>query len=182
MRRERAAGDVEDEAQLVRRARSGSREAQALLYERYLVPAWRAALLVTGRRELAEEVVQDAFLRAFAALDRFDDARPLRPWLLRIVTNHALNVARAERRAPLEPAGVDRPMPEWAGEDGRAEDARRALAELSPDARAVVALRFWFDFSPPEIAAALGVPVGTVHSRLSRALAALRDVLEETRP
>ncbi|MGZ4387894.1 MAG: RNA polymerase sigma factor, partial [Gaiellaceae bacterium] len=101
------------DADLVARARGGSREAAAELFERYWGAAWRAAYAVTGRRALADDVAQDAFERALAALARFDDTRPFAPWLHRIVVNRALDLLRAERRL----VGGAEALEEAAGEE-----------------------------------------------------------------
>jgi len=84
------------DATLVRKARNGSREAAGELFGRYWPGAWRAALVLTGRREMADDVAQDAFERAFAALSRFDESRPFGAWLHRIVVNRALDLMRPE--------------------------------------------------------------------------------------
>ena len=165
------------DAALVRRAQKGSREAAAGLFERYWPQAWRAALAVTGSHASADDVAQDAFERAFSGLSGFDASRPFGPWLHRIVVNRAIDVLRRDRRrAALESE---------AGElTGRGRDdvpdprALEALAELSAERRVVVVLRHLLDFTPPEIADVLGIPVGTVNSRLGRALAELRERLE----
>src|SRR5436305_11751343 len=85
-------------AKLVALARRGSRDAAGELITRHWRAAWRAAYVVTGRRELADDVAQDAFERAFAALARFDERRPFGPWLHRIVVNRCLDLLRTERR------------------------------------------------------------------------------------
>jgi RNA polymerase sigma factor (sigma-70 family) len=168
------------ERELVRRATAGSADARAELFRRHLTRAWRSALLVTGSRSLADDATQEGFMAAFAALDQFDDSRPFAPWVGRIVVNRALNMIRADARGAsrVTAAAAD----EFAGLDrDTAEQAlvRAALATLCADQRAVVALRFWLDLSGAEIAQALDVPVGTVRSRLSRALQALRRTMEE---
>jgi RNA polymerase sigma-70 factor (ECF subfamily) len=160
-----------DDRDLVRAARRGDREAAAALLRRHWPAAWRAAYGVTGRRAVADDVAADAFERAFASLGRFDERRPFRPWLHRIVVNRALDVLRTERRVVAEIEF------ECAAE---ADDGDRALLEavaaLSPQRRAVVILRYGVGMPPDEIAAVLDLPVGTVHSRLARALDQLREV------
>lgn len=161
---------------LVRRARRGDRDAAAQLFRRYWRDAWRAAFAITGRRALADDVAADAFERAFAALGRFDDRRPFGPWLHRIVANRALDLLRAERRladeelpdtpdlAPLHPAG-DRSL-------------LAVVAALPLERRIVVVLRYGVGMTPKQIAEALDLPVGTVNSRMARALEQLRESLE----
>lgn len=167
-----------DERALVRGAKRGSRDDAGALFERYWPTAWKAAYAITRRHALADDATQDAFERVFGALDRFDERRPFGPWLHRIVVNRALDLVRSERRLVALDATAEQPGD--GGEPGAADDgdAVRALGALDPDRRAVVVLRHLLGYTPPEIAALLEVPVGTVNSRLGRALADLRVALE----
>jgi RNA polymerase sigma-70 factor (ECF subfamily) len=145
------------------------------IFDRHWQRVWRAAYAVTGDRELASDAAQDAFVRAGAALGRFDRSRPLEPWLVRIAVNRAIDLVRARRRETgevvlSETFAFDPPLPD--------EELSIALQRLTPDRRAVIALHYWFDYTTPEIAEVLGVPVGTVNSRLARALRDLRLDLE----
>jgi len=161
---------------LVRKARRGDREAAAALFRRYWRDAWRGAFAITARRSLADDVAADAFERAFAALGRFDDRRPLGPWLHRIVANRALDVLRAERRLSDEelPDLPDSAPIHASGDRG----LLAVVAELSLERRVVVVLRYGVGMTPKQIADALDLPVGTVNSRLARALEQLRESLE----
>ena len=167
-------GETSDGA-LVTRVRAGDLGAADELAGRHADRAWRAALAVTGRRDLADDALQDGFERAFRALDDFDVTRPFGPWLNRIVINRALSLV--QRARPTQELTEElHPV-----EDGRLEtnaEVIDALAHLSPERRTVVVLRVVLGFTPEECAQALEVPVGTVHSRLHRALAELRGVLE----
>jgi RNA polymerase sigma-70 factor, ECF subfamily len=160
------------DAKLVELARRGSREAAAELFERHWQPAWRAAYAVTGRRELADDVAQDAFERAFAALSRFDERRPFGPWLHRIVVNRCLDLLRRERR--LVAADTELERLEWHDEPGGDVELLEAVAGLSLQRRVVIVLRYGLGYSPAAIASILGIPTGTVNSRLARALEELR--------
>lgn len=153
--------------------------------------AFRAAYLIVRDESEAQDVVQEAFVRAHRALDRFDRAMPFRPWLLRIVTNLAINSLRDARRRGAMSERIalelrqrgDARSPEAAAE--RAEEARRvweAVGALAPDDQTLVYLRYFLDVSEQEAAAAIGRPVGTVKSRLHRALRRLRSVIEERYP
>jgi RNA polymerase sigma-70 factor (ECF subfamily) len=163
------------DAALVLAAQRGSSDALGALFDRYWRVAWRAAYAVTGQRELANDAAQDAFLRAAGALDRFDARRPLKPWLVRIAVNRALDLVRAQRRL-VSIAEADEPVS--FEEPALDDELLQSLARLDPERRAVVALHYWFDLTTPEIAELLGIPVGTVASRLSRALSDLRAHLE----
>ncbi|MDO9495948.1 MAG: RNA polymerase sigma factor [Nocardioides sp.] len=123
-----------------------------------------AALLGAGGD--AEDVAQEAFVKAYAALDRFRVGEPFRPWLLRIEP-----LLRGRPDDPTDPAE--------AALSRESQDALvRGLAGLSPAHRQVVTCRYLLDLDEAETAAVLGWPRGTVKSRLHRALARLRDVLE----
>jgi RNA polymerase sigma-70 factor (ECF subfamily) len=166
------------DGELVVRARDGSREAGAELFARHWPRAWRMARAVTGRRDMADDVAQDAFERAFAALSRFDERRPFEPWLQRIVVNRSLDLLRSERRlVGLESA--ERIEGEW--RDAAAEDRAllQAVSGLSPQRRVVIVLRYGVGLPPAEIAGLLGLPVGTIHSRLARGLEDLRGLERE---
>lgn len=162
------------DGELVRRARSGSRDAAGELFERHWPGAWRAARVVTGSRAMADDVAQDAFERAFAALGRFDERRPFAAWLHRIVVNRSLDLMRRERRL----VGLDAPerlTAEWRDLAGEDRALLEAVDRLGPQRRVVVVLRYGLGYGPAEIAEMLGVPDGTVHSRLARALDELRE-------
>jgi RNA polymerase sigma-70 factor (ECF subfamily) len=166
------------EAALVRAARRGDGEAVAELFRRHWPAAYRAAYLVVGDRAAAEDIAQEAFLRAVAALDRFDRRRPLGPWLHRIAVNRAIDWARARALRPEAPAAGD--LPAGAPHpEGISRELVAALASLSAEHRAVVVLRYLLEYTPGEIAAMLDLPRGTVNSRLRRGLDALERELGE---
>jgi RNA polymerase sigma-70 factor, ECF subfamily len=171
----RAAG----ERRLVRDAQRGSVEALESLFRREWPRAYRAAYLVVHDAAAAEDIAQEAFLAAVRALDRFDRRRPFGPWMHRIVVNRAIDVTRARTlRREVDPASAeteeappDRPSLPFSSE------LLEALRGLGPEQRAIVALRYLFDYTPGEIAAALELPRGTVNSRLRRALDRLAEIL-----
>ncbi len=167
---------IRSDATLVALARDGSRDAAAELFSRHWRPAWRVAFGVTGRRELADDVAQDAFERAFAALSRFDERRPFAPWLHRIVVNRCLDLLRTERRLVSGDAELERL--EWHDTPGGDHELLAAVAGLSLQRRVVIVLRYGLGYSPTAIADLLDLPTGTVNSRLARALDDLRAVYE----
>jgi RNA polymerase sigma-70 factor, ECF subfamily len=167
------------DAALVRAAQRGSEAAVEELFARHWPDAYRTALLIAHDRAAAEDIAQEAFLSALRALPRFDRRRPLRPWLHRIVVNRAIDWARARRlRAEVDVDGVPEPVAPPESELGLGE-LGAALARLSPEHRAVVAMRYLLELTPGEIARTLDLPRGTVNSRLRRGLDALGGVLEE---
>jgi RNA polymerase sigma-70 factor, ECF subfamily len=175
------AGFPRGESGRVRRAREGSTEDIEALFREHWPRAYRAAYLVVHDAAAAEDIAQEAFLAAVRALDRFDGRRPFAPWLHRIVVNRAIDWARA--RALRRELGTDRIAEAAAvGETERrrpvSDEVVAALAELAPDHRAVLVLRYLLEYTPGEIAALLEIPRGTVNSRLRRGLDALGTRLD----
>ena len=171
--------------ELIGLARSGSVEAAGALFDRYWETAWVAAYAVTADRALADDAAQDAIQQAFRALHRYDVTRPFGPWLKRIAVNRAIDHLRRQRRVDLLGETLhgwtlhSSKLGESAEEDVRLWAVADAVAALGGAKRAVVVLHYWLDLPLDEIAGILGLPVGTVASRLSRALAELRVALGE---
>lgn len=135
--------------------------------------AFRTAWVITRSDADAEEAAQDAFVKAHAALGRFREGAPFRPWLLAIVANEARNRMRASGRR----AGLVKRVAE------ERHDVLMAAIERLPDqAREAIACRYLLELNEEETAAALGCPRGTVKSRLSRGLDRLRAELGEVEP
>jgi RNA polymerase sigma factor (sigma-70 family) len=177
-----------DDDELVERARRGDIDAYEELVRRYDGIAHRTAYVITRHGAESEDAVQSAFIKAYYALGRFRSGAPFRPWLLRIVANEARNQRRASgRRAGLElRLAQDRPRVDAAPSPEAAVLAREpravlldAVNGLRDGDRLVIACRYFLDLSEAETAALLGCRPGTVKSRLSRALARLRDALAE---
>ncbi len=172
-----------DELALLR-AQRGEADACRALVERYQRPVFALLARLLGPRAAAsvEDLAQETFLKAFRALPGFDRSGPARlsTWLLTIASRLAIDELRRQG-APAEP--IDEQLPDECalGSFDRA-GLRRALnkaaAELSPEQRAAFLLREAHGLSYEEIAVALGLELGTVRSRLSRARAALRMALE----
>jgi len=173
------------DTELILLARKGSTEAAEVLFERYWTYAWRAAYAVTADRALADDAAQEAIEKAFRSLDRFDESRPFAPWLKRIVVNRAIDHLRRTRRLEVL-HDEETTFHTWAVGESAEEDLRHwaiadAVAALGAGKRVVVVLHYWLDLPIEEIAGVLGLPVGTVASRLGRAKTELRAVLEEDR-
>lgn len=169
---ERVAGGTDKE--LLREARAGSRAATERLVERYWDRAHRIAYGILGDAHLAEDVTQETMVSIVSNLGRFDTQRSFEPWLHRIVTNRALDWARARERQEQIPRVVQPPPREQ--EQGALIDA---LGALPADQRAVVVLRHVAGYGTNEISRMLGVRRGTVGSRLRRGLDRLRSELED---
>jgi len=181
-------GRPEEDSDLFTRAQRGNTAAYEEIVHRYQQVAFRTAYMITGSAAEAEEAAQDGFVKAFRALDRFRSGANPRPWLLRIVANEARNRVRsAQRRQGLELRLVEgfrpgdaAPSPETAAV-AKEDSARllRLVNGLSDEDRLVVTSRYFLELSSEETAAALGIPEGTVKSRLSRALARLKATYGE---
>jgi RNA polymerase sigma-70 factor (ECF subfamily) len=186
---DRVEGRPLDDAELLARARRGDVHAYGELVDRYRQMAFRTAYVITRSSADAEDAAQEAFVKAYYALGRFRDDAPFRPWLLRIVTNEALNRRRSASRreavalrlADRRPGGAP-PSPEAAALEGELRQAVLAAVERLPERdRLVIAYRYFLDLGEAETAYALGVRPGTVKSRLSRALARLRAQIPDPR-
>jgi RNA polymerase sigma factor (sigma-70 family) len=175
-----------EDGELVERARGGDVGAYEELVRRYQDIAKRTAYVISGGAADAQDAVQEAFVKAYRALDRFRTEAAFRPWLLRIVANEAINRRRAARRhlnlalraAEGRPPDDAASSPERAAlERERSEEVMSAVNRLRTEDRLVIAYRYWFELSEQEMAEALGCARGTVKSRLSRALGRLRGEL-----
>jgi RNA polymerase sigma-70 factor (ECF subfamily) len=184
---------IVDEAAVIARVRAGEPEAYAYLVRAHTGIALRAARAL-GAGADAEDVVQQAFFKAYCSLGRFRDGTAFRPWLLSIVANETRNTVRAAGRrqtlADREAAlvGSDPLIRESADPAAAALETERrvallgALEELSEEHRLVVTYRYLLEMDEPETAQALGWPRGTVKSRLNRALRKLERLLPDFQP
>jgi RNA polymerase sigma-70 factor (ECF subfamily) len=177
---------LQSESALLARACGGDLDAYEQLVRLHQQIAFRTALVLARNAADAEEAAQDAFVKAWRALRRFDRSRPFRPWLLAIVANEARNRRRAAGRrealvlrAAASPGGsadgACAGSPELALLVAERHGALvAALERLDERDRQVIACRYLLELTEAETAAALGCREGTVKSRLSRALERLR--------
>src|ERR671928_721383 len=174
------AGSGRDERARIRGAQGGSASDFEALFRRHWSGAYRAAYLVVHDSAAAEDIAQEAFLAAVRALDRFDRRRPFGPWLHRIVVNRAIDWSRARAlRREAGEAGLEAVAAAAPPDNPHSRTLAAALAELSPEHRAVIVLRHLLEYTPGEIAELLGLPRGTVNSRLRRGLDELARRLGE---
>ncbi len=177
------------EADLIHQARAGNEAAWETLIQQHQEAVFRLAYLLTGDANDAEDVAQEAFIRAYRSLHRFDSARPWRPWVLSIAANLARNRRRSigryfvnlQRFARLNPDPVLNPEGEYADQQ-RAQALWQAVRRLGAGDQEIIYLRYFLELPVEETAMVLQVAAGTVKSRLHRALNRLRVVVEAEFP
>ena len=184
----RSRGDAEDR-EVVDGIAEGRAEALSTAYARHSRAVFELARSVVIQRPLAEEVVQDVFLRLWNQPERYDPARgSLRAYLLTITYGRSVDLARSEgarrrreeREARLAGRGAPAGPPE--AELAVAHEVREALGQLRTGEREAIALAYFLGYSYREVAAKLGVPEGTIKNRIRKGLARLRDELTPEEP
>lgn len=175
---------------LLLRVKARDPEGLAALYARFARPLFRFLLAMTGRRETAEDVLQETFLRVWRAGPAYEPSAAASTWLFTVARNTALNALARERGRPVTWDDLEREgagpgtvaagdAPDAALEAAEQADAlRRALGRLPPGERAVVSLAVDAGLRYAAIAAALGIPEGTVKSRMASAVRKLRELLK----
>jgi RNA polymerase sigma-70 factor, ECF subfamily len=170
--------------ELRRRFHQQDVDALAEVYDRYSRAVWSVAMSVTRTDHLAQEAVQDTFLRAWRAADAYDPNRDLGPWLMTIARHASLDLIRrefrptrggheAEQDAVVEDPGIDQVWTAW--------QVQEALGRLNEEERLIVRLSFFEDLTQTQIAERLGLPLGTVKSRSHRAHRRLAELLSHLR-
>jgi len=182
-------GDLPD-SQLIQDALRGDKASFDELMLRHGQIAFRTAYLIVGDASDAEDIAQEAFVKAYLNLRKFDLARPFRPWLLRIVCNDARNVRRrllrSKQRTQFEPQFR---LDDVANSDGidpvereRARAVWEALNILRPSDKLIIVWRYFLTLGDREISVLLKCPEGTAKSRLHYALKRLKSVIEKRFP
>jgi len=172
------------DSELARRARAGELAAFEAIVDRHYADCLRYAVRMLGNRADAEEAVQDAFLRAYGAMGRYDERDRLRGWLYRILVNRCRSYARRRARGwafltrlqwlGAEPARVDPPVMEEEG-----SRLQRALAALPPPQREALLLKYLEELSYPEMSEVTGVGISALKMRVKRACERLGQLLTE---
>jgi len=180
-----------NEAEAITKLKAGNVTALRTLVEMYQVQSVQAAFLIIQDRAAAEDIVQNAFLRAYERIDQFDNSRAFRPWFLRMVINDALKAAAKQKRhlsldtqedgtyqkliERLE--ATSRETEEVVQQSEEREMIRKAFAKLSPRQRAVIILRYYLGFSELEMSDELNCAPGTIKWHLNSARDRLRSLL-----
>jgi RNA polymerase sigma-70 factor (ECF subfamily) len=179
---------VDHELELVASVLAGDQEAFGELVELYQRPVFNLTYRMLGDAGEAEDAAQEAFLRAYQHLDRYDSARPFKTWLLSIASNYCIDRLRKRRLTWLSIEEPLPPHPSLTSAEGEPEDAaltgerhaaiQAMLTELAPEYRAAVVLRYWYDMSYTEIAEMLETTESAIKSRLFRARQSLAEKME----
>jgi RNA polymerase sigma-70 factor (ECF subfamily) len=177
-----------DQRALIERASRGDQDAFGVLVDGSLARLDASARLILRDAEHARDAVQEAMIRAWRDLPGLRDPERFDAWLYRLTVNACLDVARRRRRRVIEVELTpldDAPVADTSASLADRDLLDRALQRLEPEQRTVVVLRYYLGLSLLEMAAVLGVPLGTVKSRLHRSLSAMRILVtidsEETR-
>jgi RNA polymerase sigma-70 factor (ECF subfamily) len=178
----------EEDRELVIKAKQGDEKAFELLVKRYMRRAYFMALGLVGNHEDALDLSQEAFVKCYRALSRYDERFTFYAWFYTILRNHALTFLRKRKRRRRTFVDVSEEVLEWRDPDGQTPESSlereefskevwRAIMELDPEHREIIVLSHFENLQYEEIAALLGCPMGTVKSRLYRARAALNEKL-----
>ncbi|MDR3573675.1 MAG: RNA polymerase sigma factor [Anaerolineaceae bacterium] len=178
-----------NESDLIQGAIRKDEQAWEALVNEHQQPVFRLAYLFTGDPDEAEDVTQEAFIRAFQSISKFDPERPFRPWVLSIAANLARNRQRGLKRylgALQRIIGFEaQPDVKLLHDNEQPWEAKtlwQTVRRMSLDDQQVIYLRYFLELSEEETAGALGIPVGTIKSRLHRALKRLRVRLDQDEP
>ncbi|MCG8347017.1 MAG: RNA polymerase sigma factor [Chloroflexales bacterium] len=180
-----------DERDAIATLKMGDIQGLEVLVQLHYVHAVRTVYLITHDRDLAEDIVQTAFIRTYERIDQFDVNRPFSPWFLRSVVNDAVKITtRQARQISLEQESHDKALARFEqlidpqlGPDLLAEQAETreavwtALLALSPHQRAVVVQRYYLGMTESEMATSADCPPGTIKSRLNAARNKLQGLL-----
>jgi len=178
------------EQQVLQRALAGDEEAYALVVEVYQTPVYNLCYRMLGESGEAEDAAQETFWRAYQALNRYDRQRPFGTWLLSIAAHFCIDQQRKRRLHTFELDEVAEetlpdPTPNPEKVIGQLEQERalhHLLAGLNSQDRAVLVLRYWYEFSEEEISQSLSLTVSAVKSRLHRARLLLAQRYQAAQP
>jgi RNA polymerase sigma-70 factor (ECF subfamily) len=171
----------EVELALVELAQQGDRNAFGELVSRHREGVINVAYRMSGNVQMAEDIAQEAFIKAWQKLPSYRPQAPFRNWVYRIATNATLDLLRKEKdTVDLDAIQIASPIPhveDQVADTQRAGQVRQAVLALPEASRSVLALREYEGLSYQEIADTLDIPLGTVMSRLNYARKAMRDSL-----
>lgn len=171
------------ESELINQIKSGSRQAFNILVDRYAPFAYRLAYSILQNEQDAQDAVQEAFLSCFVNISSFRQKSSFQTWLYRIVANRCTDILRKKQRDNRLYVGISADSLGTERMEALEEsmDLKKFLVSIAPEYRAVIVLYYGFDFKTTEVAETLGIPVGTVKSRLSTARKLVQQRLGEVK-
>jgi RNA polymerase sigma-70 factor (ECF subfamily) len=179
---------VESDEILLKAVKNGDCESFNPLVERYKLPLYKVMYRMVLNRDDAEDLVEEAFIKAYRSIKKFDTSRPFYSWLRRIAVNNAINFLKKERRNLTEPLEfVEKKLSDTRNDPVRMTEQKMvnerinmAMARLPEEFRIIISLKVEEDMSYDEISRVLKIPKGTVMSRLARARQKLKQIFRET--
>ncbi len=178
---------IESDEVLIERVKKGDHEAFNPLVERYKLPLYKVMYRMVYNRDDAEDLVEEAFIKAFRSIKTFETGRRFYAWICRIAVNNAINYLKKEKRAQVQ--SIELIQHRLVAEKGDPvkmtkqkllqEKIAASMAQLPEDYRTILTLRVEQGFSYDEISKILNIPRGTVMSRLARARQRLRELFRE---
>jgi RNA polymerase sigma-70 factor (ECF subfamily) len=179
--------NIESDEVLIEAVKKGDCNAFGPIVERYKMALYKVMYRMVMNRDDAEDLVEEAFIKAYRSIKKFETGRPFYSWLRRIAVNNAINFLKRERRSNIEPLEyVEKTLSNGRHDPVRMtrdrmlrERLNAAIARLPEDARIILSLRVGEDLSYDEIGKLLKIPKGTVMSRLARARIKLKEIFED---
>jgi RNA polymerase sigma-70 factor (ECF subfamily) len=178
--------NIESDEVLIQSVKNGDCDAFGPIVERYKMALYKVMYRMVLNRDDAEDLVEEAFIKAYRSIKKFQTGRPFYSWLRRIAVNNAINFLKRERKGKTEPlVYVEKTL-----SDGRSDPVKmtrnkmlrerlgRAISRLPEDARIILSLKVEEDLSYDEIGRLLKIPKGTVMSRLARARIKLKQIYD----
>jgi RNA polymerase sigma-70 factor (ECF subfamily) len=181
---------------LIQSIKQGNAQAFKHLMQTYMKLVYSYVYRTCQQQELAEDMTQEIFVKVYQNIDKFDEARPFKPWLMRLASNHVISHLRKKSSAAslsLEALQEEQPHKEWGGMTDETKDpsvqverqddvsqVEFALSTMAPNYRDVLLLRFQGDLSYEEIALKMQVPVNTIRTWLKRGKERLQATLGQT--
>jgi len=175
----------EQEEEWIREAQTGNKQSFSRLVEAYQRPVFNLTYRMLGTPEEAEDAAQETFLRAYSRLQQYDSSHKFSTWLFSIANHHCIDRLRKRRKIivsiddnpVLQNLQHDTPAPEEKAIDAeQARHLQKLLAQLDPDYRTPLILRYWEEYSYEEIAETMGLTISAVKSRLFRARKQMADL------
>jgi RNA polymerase sigma-70 factor, ECF subfamily len=185
-----------DDREAIARLKQDDIASLEALFRKYQLQAVRAADFIVRDPDLAQDIVQAAFLRAYERIDQFQDDKPFGPWFLRMVVNAAIQAAKRQQRwvsfenngtvldasIAAQLSSIDLQLEEALERNETRQTIWEALSRLSPEQRAAVVMRYYLSLSLEEMAERSNAPTGTVKWRLHAALKRLRGLMYRQNP